>query len=202
MKVQVVFFVQSIFPSSFTLWSNFFIREVPDSTLRFNSLFGIGWIGLSYILCLIVFFLCLMLTCTESIYLQSFHFTSKYISTLFKAAHYRLMSKTIWFQCIIHRLLDSLVEECWLRVQEVPGSIPSQGPRHIKDVIKMVAVVSLFSTQHWKGKYWLFLKNKDKKIMDKIWYRNPSKSEVIGCCGGYIKTEWPRRTDNSLTLKK
>ena len=20
--------------------------------------------------------------------------------------------------------------------------------------------------------------------MDKIWYRNPSKSEVIGCCGG------------------
>ena len=26
------------------------------------------------------------------------------------------------------RLLDSLVVECWLRVQEVPGSIPSQGP--------------------------------------------------------------------------
>ena len=25
--------------------------------------------------------------------------------------------------------------------------------------------------------------NKDKKIMDKIWYRNPSKSEVIGRCG-------------------
>ena len=58
-----------------------------------------------------------------------------------------------------HRLLDSLVVECWLRVQEVRGSIPSQGPRHIKDVIKMVQVVPLFSTQHWKGKYWLFLKN-------------------------------------------
>jgi len=28
-----------------------------------------------------------------------------------------------------------------------PGSIPSQGPRH-KDVIKMVPVVPLFSTQH------------------------------------------------------
>ena len=25
------------------------------------------------------------------------------------------------------RLLDSLVVECWLRVREVPGSIPSQG---------------------------------------------------------------------------
>ena len=38
--------------------------------------------------------------------------------------------------------------ECW----EVPGSIPSQGPRHTKDVIKMVPVVPLFSTQHSKGK--------------------------------------------------
>ena len=99
--------------------------------------------SLSYILCLIVFFLCLMLTCTESIYLQSFHFTFKYISPFLKAAHYRLMSKTIWFQCIIHRLLDSLVVECWLWVREVPGSIPSQGPCHIKDVIKMVPGSSL-----------------------------------------------------------
>jgi len=29
------------------------------------------------------------------------------------------------------------------RVREVPGSIPSQGPRHTKDVIKMVPVVTL-----------------------------------------------------------
>ena len=50
------------------------------------------------------------------------------------------------------RLLESLVVECWLRVWEVPGSIPSQGPRHTKDVIKMVPVVPLFSTQHSKGK--------------------------------------------------
>ena len=42
-----------------------------------------------------------------------------------------------------HRILDSLVVECWLRVREVPGSIPSQGPRHTKDVIKMVPGSSL-----------------------------------------------------------
>ena len=51
-----------------------------------------------------------------------------------------------------YRRLDSLVVECWLRVREVPGSIPSQGPRHTKDVIKMVPVVPLFSTEHSKGK--------------------------------------------------
>ena len=38
--------------------------------------------------------------------------------------------------------------------------------------------------------------------MDKIWYRNPSKSEVIGHCGGDEKNEWPRRSDKSRTLKK
>ena len=37
--------------------------------------------------------------------------------------------------------------------------------------------------------------------MDTIWYRNPSKSEVIGRGGGDEKTEWPRRTDKSPTLK-
>ena len=40
----------------------------------------------------------------------------------------------------------------WLRVPEVPGSIPSQGPRHTKDVINMVPVVLLFSTEHSKVK--------------------------------------------------
>ena len=34
---------------------------------------------------------------------------------------------------------------------EVPGSIPRQGPRDTKDVIKMVPVVRLFGTQHQKG---------------------------------------------------
>ena len=37
--------------------------------------------------------------------------------------------------------------------------------------------------------------------MDEIWYRNPSKSEVIGRCDGDEKTDWPRRTDKSRTLK-
>ena len=46
------------------------------------------------------------------------------------------------------RLLDSLVVECWLRVWEVPGSIPSQGLRHTKDLIRMVPVVPLFGTQY------------------------------------------------------
>ena len=50
-----------------------------------------------------------------------------------------------------HRLRDSLVVECWLRVREVPGLIPRQGPRHTEDVIKMVPVVPLFGTQHQKG---------------------------------------------------
>ena len=39
---------------------------------------------------------------------------------------------------MFNRLLDSLVVECWHRVREVPGSIPSQGPRHTKDVLKIV----------------------------------------------------------------
>ena len=36
--------------------------------------------------------------------------------------------------------------------------------------------------------------------MDNIWYENPSKSEVIGRCGGDEKTEWLHRTDKSRTL--
>ena len=36
-----------------------------------------------------------------------------------------------------------------------------------------------------------------------IWIlTNPSKSEVIGRCGGDEKTEWPSSTDKSRTLKK
>ena len=40
-----------------------------------------------------------------------------------------------------------------------PGFNPQSRTASYKDVIKMVPVVPLFSTQHWKGKYWLFLKN-------------------------------------------
>ena len=67
----------------------------------------------------------------------------------------------MWIKYLIsntaYHPLDSLVVECWLQMQEVPGSIPRL--RHTKDVIKMVPVVPLFSTEHSKGKYLLFLKN-------------------------------------------
>ena len=74
-----------------------------------------------------------------------------------------------------------------LRVREVPGPIFSQGPRHTKDVIKMVPIVPLFSTQHLNGEI-LALSEELRQhindyVMDKIWYRNPWKSEVIGRCG-------------------
>ena len=42
-----------------------------------------------------------------------------------------------------YRLPDSLVVKYWHRVREVPGSIPSRGPRHTKDVIKMIPGSSL-----------------------------------------------------------
>ena len=62
------------------------------------------------------------------------------------SSHCHLTINQVSFQ--LHRLLDSLVVECWLRVREVPGSIPSQGSRHTKDVIKMVPVVPLFGSQN------------------------------------------------------
>ena len=43
MKVQVVFFVQGIVPSSFTLWSSFSWERSMILLLRFYGLFGIGW---------------------------------------------------------------------------------------------------------------------------------------------------------------
>jgi len=36
--------------------------------------------------------------------------------------------------------------------------------------------------------------------MDNIWYRNPSKSKVIGRCDVDEKPEWPHRTGKSRTL--
>ena len=35
-----------------------------------------------------------------------------------------------------HCLIDCLVVECWLWGRDVPGSIPSQGPRYSKDIKK------------------------------------------------------------------
>ena len=55
-----------------------------------------------------------------------------------------------------------------------------------------------------KGNTGSFLRIKISKnnVMYKIWYRNPSKSEVIGRCYGDEKTNWPCRTDKYRTLKK
>ena len=53
---------------------------------------------------------------------------SCFVINLLQCASYWILKK--------YSLLDSLVVLCWLRVREVQGSNPSQGPRHTKDVIK------------------------------------------------------------------
>ena len=42
---------------------------------------------------------------------------------------------TYWYH-FYDSLLNSLVVECWLRVREVPGSIPSQGKKHVLSHLK------------------------------------------------------------------
>ena len=147
---------------------------------------------------------------TSSLQLELWYVFNRRISirSMWEYRLYICLDFFIFFQPQIQQkhwtlLLDSLVVECWLRVREVPGSIPNQGPRHTKDVIKMVPVVLLFGTQHYKVKYWLFLKNKDrtKNVMDKIWDRNPSKSEAV--VAGIKKrmvtqNQWSSRTAKSF----
>ena len=61
-------------------------------------------------------------------------------------------------------------------------------PRHTKDVIKMVPVVPLFSTEHSKGK--ILALSQELRYENKCnVIENPSKSEVIGRCGGDEQTE-------------
>ena len=72
-------------------------------------------------------------------------------------------------------------------MREIPGSIPSQGPRHTNDVIKMVPVVPLF--WHSTSKREILALSEEKKIGQKICDTNPSKSEVIGRCGADENTE-------------
>jgi len=60
----------------------------------------------------------------------------------------------------------------------------------------MVPVVPSLSTEHSKATI-LALSQElryENNVIGKIWYRNPSKSEVIG---GDEKTECTRRTDTS-----
>ena len=65
----------------------------------------------------------------------------------------------------------------------------------------------LFSTQHWKGKILPLSQElrKENNVIDKIWYRNPSKSEVINGCGGDEKnrmTTQNRQKSNGKKKKK
>ena len=82
----------------------------------------------------------------------------------------------------VNRLLDSLVVQCWFRGRVVPGSIPSQGPRHTKYVIEMVPGSSL--VQHSTLKREILALSQELRlennVMDKIWYRNPPKHKSYG----------------------
>ena len=98
-------------------------------------------------------------------------------------SRHRIQSK-LHNQIFIHRLLDSLVVECWFRVREVPDSISSQGPPPRQPSGRVLASgaggpgfnpqsrtasyqrrykngnsSSLVWYSTLKGKYWLFLKN-------------------------------------------
>jgi len=53
----------------------------------------------------------------------------------------------------------------------------------------MVPVVPVFGTRHLKTLALYQELRWDKKVTDTIWYENPSKSEVIGPCGGDKNTE-------------
>ena len=68
-------------------------------------------------------------------FLQLSHYTERVCEGICLTLKIRLTSLLVLPRLNKH-LLDSLVVECWHRVREVPGSIPSQGPRHTKDVIK------------------------------------------------------------------
>ena len=51
----------------------------------------------------------------------------------------------------VHNIKEYIAPHCY-DLLSYP-TVSSQGPRHTKDVIKMVPVVLLFSTQHSKVKY-------------------------------------------------
>ena len=105
---------------------------------------------------------------------------NRYYSNRYTKVNRNIVTKNPLLTAVnVHRLLDSLVVECWLRVREVPVSIPSQGLRHTKDVRKMVPVVSLFITEHSKGKILALSQElrKEINVMDTIWDR---KSFEVG----------------------
>ena len=107
---------------------------------------------------------------------------NRYYSNRYTKVNRNIVTKNPLLTAVnVHRLLDSLVVECWLRVREVPVSIPSQGLRHTKDVRKMVPVVSLFITEHLKGKILALSQElrKEINVMDTIWDRKSFEVAVV-----------------------
>ena len=71
----------------------------------------------------------------------------------------------------------------------------------IPQILKQTFIcVFVFGCQHQFLTYWQHRRLKIHHNKSFI-LENPSKSEVIGRCGGDEKTEWQRRTDKSRTLK-
>ena len=59
-----------------------------------------------------------------------------------------------------NRLLNSLVVECWHRVQEDRGyNSQSRTASYQRRYKNNTSSSLVLNTQHWKWKYWLFLKN-------------------------------------------
>ena len=107
---------------------------------------------------------------------------------------------------VLYRIFDSLVVQCWLRVRAVPGSIPSQGPRHTKDVIKWYQQFPCLALNIKREILALSqeLRQENKCNWIKSGMENPSKSEVIVRCGGDEKTRMTtqNRQKSNANLKK
>ena len=68
----------------------------------------------------------------------------------------------------------------------------------------MVLIVPLFNASTLKREI-LALSQElrlEYNVMDKNWYRNPSKSEIIGRCGGDEKTRMTTQNRNKSNAKK
>ena len=129
------------------------------------------------------------------------YFDSCLLSSFIHTEKLRLMCLPVLdlrFYYVVYRLLDSLVVECWLRVWEVPGSIPRKpsdrvlassvgGPgfnpqsrtvsyqRHYKNGTSSFLVQHSTFERENTGSF-SRIKIGQTNVMDKIWDRNPSKS--------------------------
>ena len=88
----------------------------------------------------------------------------QHISIRYVLFHYAVDTNSWWLWCVKEKKIEHLH-------RLLLAGVPSQGPRHTKDVINMVPVVSLFRTQHWKRKYWLDLSQEfryENNVMNNI----------------------------------